>query len=733
MRASRSVGKRAVQGLRAFANKAGKGNGSPGGKAGQATGGAAAPAPPKAGPAVSATPTPPVPAGAAAATSKPTTATPPPKPAAATPPPKLSTANPPPKLSAATPPPQSPAAAAAAQAAGEGNSRWIIHPAVPLDARVVALGVVGCGVLAYKLSTPGDSSSVEGQQSGGSKGGDEGTQAAASEFAEGEGGAVPAAQEAEQAQQEADTLADTAPQHVDEGFHAPAQRAEQSAQQAQQPQGEEQEPVRVIILGEEQEQQQVPPTFVDGSKVLSVIEEVLRMDTPTLLKQAHQAAEAPAPKEDRMQQTKEPAEQDKAGGSSSSSTTQPSHHHKGPVVNGDALAAIRSGLADTAGDLLASDVSKASPAPTEHEAAATHPPPSLAHLGPEVAHASSALAGVDPLVKEILGLEQDLTPAGLIQQAAQHGQGAGDDWLQYRHRHRQAVADAHFITALLEAAAKNVKGKLEEKESAIAEGQRKLETAYRRLDELHGQYRNHLAQALEDRDRKRQQALQAQSKQLAAAHAEALNKERVERQSKMDEVRLKLNALEQALQRRSSEQRTSHNAHQIASALESGAPLRGSREYLATACKGDALVEAALAAIPNVATEKGVWSRTQIAEAFSDVQRASRQLCWVPEGQGGFLTIALAKLAAKLKVSERGPLAAKLPGGGIDKSLAVVQSELTNGQLLKAAEDLEQAVRGTAAAAEVTAWVQHVRERVLAEQTAALLQAHASALTASLA
>ena len=56
------------------------------------------------------------------------------------------------------------------------------------------------------------------------------------------------------------------------------------------------------------------------------------------------------------------------------------------------------------------------------------------------------------------------------------------------------------------------------------------------------------------------------------------------------------------------------------------------------------------AQIPSAATEKGVWSRTQIAEAFSDVQRASRQLCWVPEGQGGFLTITLAKLAAKLKV-----------------------------------------------------------------------------------
>jgi len=52
--------------------------------------------------------------------------------------------------------------------------------------------------------------------------------------------------------------------------------------------------------------------------------------------------------------------QGKAGESSrsSSSNTQPAHHHKEPLVNGEALAAIQSGLADTAGDLLASDVSK---------------------------------------------------------------------------------------------------------------------------------------------------------------------------------------------------------------------------------------------------------------------------------------------------------------------------------------------------------------------------------------
>ncbi len=42
-------------------------------------------------------------------------------------------------------------------------------------------------------------------------------------------------------------------------------------------------------------------------------------------------------------------------------------------------------------------------------------------------------------MKQVLGVEQDVTPAGLIQQAVQHGQGPGDDWLQYRHRHRCGV------------------------------------------------------------------------------------------------------------------------------------------------------------------------------------------------------------------------------------------------------------------------------------------------------
>ena len=45
-----------------------------------------------------------------------------------------------------------------------------------------------------------------------------------------------------------------------------------------------------------------------------------------------------------------------------------------------------------------------------------------------------------------------------------------------------------------------------------------------------------------------------------------------------------------------------------------------------------------------------MWTRAQISDSFVDVQRVARQLAWVPEGQGGLITIALAKLAARLKV-----------------------------------------------------------------------------------
>lgn len=43
-------------------------------------------------------------------------------------------------------------------------------------------------------------------------------------------------------------------------------------------------------------------------------------------------------------------------------------------------------------------------------------------------------------------------------------------------------------------------------------------------------------------------------------------------------------------------------------------------------------------------------TRAQLADQFQDVARLSRELSMVPEGQGGMLSVAVAKLAAALKV-----------------------------------------------------------------------------------
>jgi len=42
------------------------------------------------------------------------------------------------------------------------------------------------------------------------------------------------------------------------------------------------------------------------------------------------------------------------------------------------------------------------------------------------------------LPEQVLGMQQELGPSGLVRRAIERGEGAGDDWDEYRHRLRQA-------------------------------------------------------------------------------------------------------------------------------------------------------------------------------------------------------------------------------------------------------------------------------------------------------
>lgn len=54
--------------------------------------------------------------------------------------------------------------------------------------------------------------------------------------------------------------------------------------------------------------------------------------------------------------------------------------------------------------------------------------------------------------------------------------------------------------------------------------------------------------------------------------------------------------------------------------------------------------------VPEEAASAPVPTRAQLTDQFADVARLSRELSLLPEGQGGMLSVAVAKLAAKLKV-----------------------------------------------------------------------------------
>ncbi len=67
----------------------------------------------------------------------------------------------------------------------------------------------------------------------------------------------------------------------------------------------------------------------------------------------------------------------------------------------------------------------------------------------------------------------------------------------------------------------------------------------------------------------------------------------------------------------------------------------------------------------------------------------------------------------------------------VDEALACMQDCLAQGQLAGAAAAIEEGTRGTAAHNAAKAWAQDARSRALADQTTALLQAHACSLAAS--
>lgn len=276
------------------------------------------------------------------------------------------------------------------------------------------------------------------------------------------------------------------------------------------------------------------------------------------------------------------------------------------------------------------------------------------------AAAAAADAEAVARARQLLGLRQDLSAAGLIAEAVRLGMGPAADWSDYDQRHRQAEADAVVLGRLLETAGAHVAAQLAAAAREGEAGRAEAAAARRQLAQQADSFRLVLKEALNRAEEQQRQQLRRQAEQLATAHAEMTVRERAERAAKVDAVREKVNTLERAFQRRSNEQRTSHQAHQLSlgvfallSALAGGRPLGDALTLLQGLAGSDPVVAAALQAVPSAAAAAPVPTRGQLSDQFQDVSRLTHQLSMLPEGQGGMLSVAVAKLAAKLKVGFR--------------------------------------------------------------------------------
>lgn len=341
-----------------------------------------------------------------------------------------------------------------------------------------------------------------------------------------------------------------------------------------------------------------------------------------------------------------------------------------------------------------------------------------------------------------LNIEDDISAESLLQQA---GALPAAEGAAREARRTQAEADAAVLLQLLRKQALAHQDDLADAH-AVAEGHAQRAQRMQQIAQANAeQYKQAMAAQQALADKQREAELQRQAQYLATAHAEASVRERTSRGHALDQVRAQVNALGQAFRRRSDEQQISTSAHHLASgsfalaeALARGRPYMAEVNALAEGCQDDHLVIVALTSVPQDYAETGLPTRAQLAARWQDVSRATRQLSYIPSGGGGMFSIALAGVAARLKLREAnaqpsttGALTETQPHT-VDAALARAHAHLIKGELQEAAHVLELSTSGTLAEGAVAEWASAARARATAELAVTALQAHASSISASL-
>lgn len=239
---------------------------------------------------------------------------------------------------------------------------------------------------------------------------------------------------------------------------------------------------------------------------------------------------------------------------------------------------------------------------------------------------------------------------------------------------------------------------------------------------------------LEQKERESELELKKALELAKAELAAAIASEKASHIEKIAEANLHIDALCMAFYARSEEARQTHSVHKLAlgalaleDALSKGLPIQTEIVVLHKYLDGidkDSLLALVLSSLPEETRNHGTDTVLQLNQKFDDLKATLRHFSLIPPGGGGILAHSLANVASRLKVKQ-----GDQSGDGIESVINRVESYLAQGQLVEAADALEDGVRGSEAAEIIVDWVKQARNRAIAEQALTLLQSYATSVS----
>mmetsp|Transcript_15829 Transcript_15829/g.30975 ORF Transcript_15829/g.30975 Transcript_15829/m.30975 type:complete len:611 (-) Transcript_15829:62-1894(-) len=211
---------------------------------------------------------------------------------------------------------------------------------------------------------------------------------------------------------------------------------------------------------------------------------------------------------------------------------------------------------------------------------------------------------------------------------------------------------------------------------------------------------------------------------------QAFEQDRAERLAELQEFKIQVEAFDSLLALKNEKEVVSQRLHRLSSAVSAITDdLEGNRGFLSAwntlkhDGQGDPILEAALEAVSLKTAARGVIPMRVVQSRFRRVERACRQVAYLPKEDPTLFGFAVAKLFQVVTLREHRFLVA-----GTDDHARIGRASyyMEQGNLLACLQELEQT---SPAVMEVCVdFVRDVKERLVVEQTLAVIKTHMSSL-----